>query len=77
MVSIGTVALSVYAAGVLIALIRVDGSFATKLGLGLVWPLGLLAFVVTVTVLLCVAAVAFPIFGVLLAAAIIGAWYLV
>jgi hypothetical protein len=76
-VSAGTIALSVYAAGVLIAVIRVDGSFATRIGLGLVWPLGLLAFVVTITVLLCVAAVAFPIFGVVLAAAIIGAWYLI
>lgn len=67
---------AVYLAGVVVGLLRVDGSVATKLGVALVWPLGLLAFVVTIAMLVCVAAVAFPVFGVALALAVAAAWVL-
>jgi hypothetical protein len=60
----------VYVVGVVIGLVAVDGPPATRIGLALAWPLGPLAFVVTVAGLLVVAGIAFPIFGAVLAAAI-------
>jgi hypothetical protein len=52
-----------YVLGALVGLLRIDGSLPTKVGLALTWPLGLLAFLVTIGTLLGVAAVAFPVFG--------------
>jgi len=48
---------------------------ATRVGLALLWPLGPLAFLITVAGLLVVAAIAFPLVGVVLAAAIVAAWW--
>jgi hypothetical protein len=52
-----------------------QGGAATRLLLALLWPLGPLAFVITVTGLLVVAAIAFPVFGAILAAAVATAWW--
>ena len=65
----------IYIVGVLVGLIATQGGVATRLGLALLWPLGPLAFVITVAGLLVVAAMAFPIFGVVLAAAVAAAWF--
>ena len=65
----------IYVVGVLVGLIATQGGIATRLGLALLWPLGPLAFVITVAGLLVVAAIAFPVFGVMLAAAIAAAWF--
>ena len=65
----------IYVVGVLVGLIATQGGVATRLGLALLWPLGPLAFVITVAGLLVVAAIAFPIFGVVLAAAVAAAWF--
>ena len=65
----------VYVVGVMIGLLVTDGGLAARIGLALAWPLGPLAFFVTVAGLLVVAAIAFPIFGVALAAAIGAAWW--
>ena len=65
----------VYAAGVLIGLTLGQGGLPVRVGLARAWPLGPLAFVVTVTMLLAVAAIVFPAFGVLLAAAAATAWW--
>jgi hypothetical protein len=51
--------LTVYAIGVLIGLWRADGPPATRLMLALLWPLGPLAFLVTISGLVVVAAIAF------------------
>ena len=61
--------------GVLVGLLATDGSLAARIGLALAWPLGPLAFLATVAGLLVVAAIAFPFFGVALAAAIAAAWW--
>ena len=45
--------------GVLIGVWRTDGSPATKLTLALLWPLGLVAFVITIAGLLLAAPIAF------------------
>ena len=65
----------VYVVGIAIGLVAIDGGPATRIGLAIAWPLGPLAFLVTVAGLLVVAAIAFPIFGVVLAAAIGAAWW--
>lgn len=66
----------VYVVGVLVGLVATQGGAATRLGLALLWPLGPLAFVFTVAGLLVVAAIAFPLFGILLAAGVAAAWWL-
>jgi hypothetical protein len=65
----------IYVVGVLVGLIATQGGPGTRLALALLWPLGPLAFVITVTGLLIVAAIAFPLFGVILVAAIAAAWW--
>jgi hypothetical protein len=65
----------IYVVGVLVGLMATQGGAVTRVGLALLWPLGPLAFLITVAGLLVVAAIAFPLFGVILAAAIATAWY--
>jgi hypothetical protein len=50
----------VYVAGVLWALLKSDASPPERVVLSLLWPLGPLAFVVTVAVLLAASVIAFP-----------------
>jgi hypothetical protein len=45
--------------GVLIGLWRTDGSAGTKIALALLWPLGPLAFLITISGLVVAAAIAF------------------
>jgi len=66
---------TIYIVGVVVGLIATQGGAATRLSFALLWPLGPLAFVITVAGLLVVAAVAFPLFGVILAAALGAAWW--
>ena len=65
----------IYVVGVLVGLVATQGGMATRIGLALLWPLGPLAFFITVAGLLVIAAIAFPLFGVSLAAAIGAAWW--
>jgi hypothetical protein len=51
--------LVVYLAGVLVGLWRTDGSWSTKLRLAILWPIGPLALVVVVIILLAAAPIAF------------------
>jgi hypothetical protein len=51
--------LTIYLTGVLVGLWRTDGPPATKLTMALLWPIGPLAFVVTVSGLVVAAAIAF------------------
>jgi hypothetical protein len=55
--------LSGYVVGVLVGLWRTDGSPAAKLTLSLLWPLGLLAFLVTISGLILASVVAFVVPG--------------
>lgn len=54
------VLLLAYGAGVLIGLARTDASWPVRIGLALLWPIGPLAFLCTVTGLLLVALIAWP-----------------
>jgi hypothetical protein len=70
------VTLAVYLFGVVIGLARVDGRAGTRLLLALAWPLGPLALVLTLGVLLLASAIAFPWFGAAAVATAVGAWAL-
>jgi hypothetical protein len=63
MVDLWTASALVYGFGVILALLLTDARPVARFGLALVWPLGPIAFLVTILVLLLVAAVRFPLFG--------------
>jgi hypothetical protein len=63
-----TAALLIYTAGAAIALLRTDARWLTRVVLALLWPVGPLAFVVTVSLLLGVSLFVFPLFGLVVAA---------
>ena len=58
-----TAALVLYAVGVIIGVVRVDAGPATRLAVSLLWPLGVVAGVVTVSALVLAAMVLFPMLG--------------
>jgi len=66
----------VYLAGVAVALCATDAPPAARIALALAWPLGPIAFLVTVAALIVVAAIAFPTFGLVLAILGAVAWFL-
>ena len=65
----------IYVVGVLVGLFATQGGAATRIGLALLWPLGPLAFVITVAGLLVAAAIAFPWFGLIVTAALAASWW--
>jgi len=66
------IAAIVYLAGVVVGLVCGDAHLAHRVTLAVLWPLGLVAFLLTLGVLLAAALIAFPLFaGVLLAASVI------
>jgi hypothetical protein len=68
--------LGVYVVGVVVGLMATQGGPGTRLLLAVLWPLGPLAFLITVAGLLIVAAIVFPVFGVVLAATVAAGWWL-
>jgi len=67
--------LLVYIVGVVWGLVRIDAPPPVRVALALLWPLGPIAFVATLTILFAASLVAFPLFG----AAVLGtaglAWW--
>ena len=63
-VSLEFIAATIYSAGFVLAFIKTDAKLLAKLGLALAWPLGPLAFIVTLSILFVVFIVAFPLVGV-------------
>ena len=67
----------VYVAGVVWGLLVIDAQASVRIGLAVLWPLGPIAFVVTLTVLLAASLIAFPLFGAtVLAIAAIAWWWI-
>ena len=67
---------AVYAAGALLALWRTDASWPIKVALALLWPIGPLAFLVTVAILLGASLIAFPVIAGIVAVLAAAAWWL-
>ena len=68
---------ALYAAGALLALWRTDARWPTRIVLALLWPIGPIAFVVTVAILLAASLIAFPVVaGVIAAATVVIGWWL-
>ena len=59
---------ALYAAGAIVAIWRTDAAWPNRLALAALWPLGPLAFLVTVGILLAASLIAFPVVAGLLAA---------
>ncbi len=69
-------ALALYAAGAAVALWRTDARWPSRLILALSWPLGPVAFALTVSLLVAAAFIAFPVFGAVVAAGAAAWWAL-
>lgn len=68
---------AIYAAGALVAIWRTDAAWPTRLALAVLWPVGPLAFVVTVSILLAASLIAFPLVTGAIAAVAAVVWWLV
>ena len=66
----------IYAVGVVIGLITTDARPLARVCLALLWPVGVIAFLVTVGGLLAVSTVLFPAFGVGVLVAVLLGWVL-
>jgi len=67
-------ALAIYAIGVAIGLMLTDARPLARASIALLWPLGVVAFVVTIAVLIVAAMLVFPAFGVAVLAAAAATW---
>ena len=68
------VALLIYVVGVVIGLVLTDARPLGRLALALLWPLGPLAFALTLSLLVAASLIAFPIVGALVAALALAWW---
>ena len=69
---------AVYAVGVVLALWRTDARWGTRIALALLWPIGPIAFVITVAILLGASLIAFPVVaGLIAVVAAAGIWWFV
>jgi hypothetical protein len=65
----------IYVAGVAWGLMVIDARPAQKIALAMLWPLGPIAFAVTITLLLAASLIAFPLWGATVAIiAVVVAW---
>jgi hypothetical protein len=55
-----TMATLIYAGGVLVGLARIDAPPRVRTALALLWPIGPMAFLVTIAILIIAALIAFP-----------------
>jgi hypothetical protein len=74
-VGIWDLALAIYVAGVVLGLLKIDAGGATRIALALLWPLGPIAFAVTITILLVASLIAFPLWGAAVVSAAAAWWF--
>jgi hypothetical protein len=67
--------LVVYVVGVVWGLLRIDARPLARVVLALLWPLGPVAFVVTLTILFAASVIAYPLFGALALTAVVAVWW--
>lgn len=65
-----------YVAGVTLGLVLIDARPGVRIGLAVLWPLGPLAFLVTIAVLVVAAMIAFPAFGAAVLVSGVALWIL-
>lgn len=70
------VMLLVYGAGVVVGLWRTDARWPARVPLALLWPIGPLAFLATMTGLAGLAVVRAPVLGVAAVAATVAGWWI-
>ena len=75
-VAIWQLGLAIYVAGVVWGLLKIDATPATKIALAILWPLGPIAFAVTLTILLAASLIAFPLWGAAVVVAAAMWWWL-
>jgi hypothetical protein len=63
----------VYLVGVVVALFVIDARGLARVGLALLWPVGPVAFIVTISILLAASLIAFPLVGAIVLAAALAA----
>jgi hypothetical protein len=68
---------AVYAAGALVALWRTDAGWPTRIALALLWPIGPLAFLVTVAILVGASLIAFPLVAGIVVVGAAAVWWLI
>ena len=69
---------AIYGVGAVLALWRTDAGWPTRIALALLWPVGPVAFLITVAILLGASLIAFPVVAGLMAAAVAAAaWWLI
>ena len=69
---------AIYGVGAVLALWRTDAGWPTRIALALLWPVGPVAFLITVAILLGASLIAFPVVAGLSAAAVAAAaWWLI
>jgi L-ascorbate metabolism protein UlaG (beta-lactamase superfamily) len=68
-----TVLAGVYVLGVVAGLVFTDARGPARVALALLWPLGPLAFIIVLAILFLASLIAFPIFGAVVLAALLGA----
>jgi hypothetical protein len=72
-----TIAMLIYLGGVIVGLARIDAGPGARMVLALLWPIGPLAFVVTIAILIIASFIAFPRVGAAAAAlALLVLWLL-
>ena len=67
--------MAVYVAGVAWGLLMIDARPAARVGLALLWPLGPLAFALTIGILLVASLIAFPAVGAVVLLTTAAAWW--
>jgi len=68
---------AIYGVGAVLALWRTDAGWPTRIALALLWPVGPVAFLITIAILIGASLIAFPVVAGLIAAAVAAAaWWL-
>jgi hypothetical protein len=72
--TIANVSIATYVVGVVWGLLVIDARPPARVALALLWPIGPLAFTVTITILLAASLIAFPVWGVAVAISVLAYW---
>ena len=69
-------ALAIYVIGVIVGLLLTDARPPARVAIAVLWPLGVVAFVVVIAILFVAAMLVFPAFGAAVLAVAVLSWFL-